>query len=410
MTYMRLKYVTKINARSLPESTDPTFQFRYIDIGSVDGNGKIEIPKEVVFFGGAPSRARRLARPGDTIVSTVRTYLRAVARVPNSEDSLVFSTGFSVLAADSSVDSRYLSYSCLSDEFIDEVVARSVGVSYPAVNANDVGNIPIRVPNLTEQRRIAEFLDVEAGRIDYVLRVRLRQLGLLEERTRVVVDHEIDRLVSKWGLVPFRRIIRKIEQGSSPQCEAVPAGVGEWGVLKLSSIKHGKFHPSENKKLPEDVEADVRFRLSSGDLLVTRANTPNLVGDAAVVKEGSDNILLSDLVYRVVLGEGVDSNYLCAVIRGSRVRGLIQAAARGSSQSMVKLRGEDIRSWGIPAANDQEQMDFVKRVKVWQDEVDTIRLKIERQVTLLKERKQALITAAVTGQIDVTTARGADLS
>ncbi|MFE9280272.1 restriction endonuclease subunit S [Nocardiopsis alba] len=271
-------------------------------------------------------------------------------------------------------------------------------------------DLEVWVPGFDEQQRIAGFLDAEVGRIDQLQVARRRQLGLLEEKSRVLVDHEIDRLVSNSGVVAFRRIIRSIEQGSSPQCDAVPAGLDEWGVLKLSSIKSGKFHPSENKRMPGGVEVDARFRLSSGDLLITRANTPELVGDAAVVCGEVGNLLLSDLVYRVDLGGQMNADYVCAVIRGSRVRGHIQAAARGSSRSMVKLRGEDIRSWEIPAASRKEQMDFVARVKNQLDVTGWLRSKIERQIRLLEERKRALITAAVTGQIDVTTVRGADVS
>ena len=92
----RLKYVVGVNKSVLSEDTPDDFEFKYVDIGNVT-QGAINTAIPPMTFGAAPSRARRLAEPGDSIVSTVRTYLRAVATVPQSTEALVFSTGFAVL-------------------------------------------------------------------------------------------------------------------------------------------------------------------------------------------------------------------------------------------------------------------------------------------------------------------------
>jgi type I restriction enzyme S subunit len=212
-------------------------------------------------------------------------------------------------------------------------------------------------------------------------------------------------LRAQHGEIPLRRIISSIEQGASPICEGTPAESGEWGVLKLSSVKRGRFYPEENKRLVEG-RPQRRFQIREGDLLVTRANTPLLVGDVAVVRGAVDGKLLPDLIYRVGLSPNVMSDFVAEVLLGGRVRGLIEAVARGSSQSMVKVRGEDIKSWPIPRAGVREQEIAVRRIAESRDHFDSIEDRIARQVRMLGERRQALITAAVTGQIDVTTARG----
>ena len=99
-----LKRLARINERTLPESTDPGREIRYVDIGSV-GRGRLVKEPEQMHFSDSPSRARRLVRQGDTIVSTVRTYLRAVWPVIGSVDGLVVSTGFAVLTP-TAVDPR----------------------------------------------------------------------------------------------------------------------------------------------------------------------------------------------------------------------------------------------------------------------------------------------------------------
>ena len=184
-TVIPLKHLARINERALPATTDPDREIRYVDIGSV-GRGELVRRPERMRFADAPSRARRLVRDGDTIVSTVRTYLRAVWPIPGDGDDLVVSTGFAVLTP-TEVDPRYFSWWVRSDTFIEEVVARSVGVSYPAINASELGDLGmylrllrILIPEPRGQTAIADYLDIETGRIDALISKKRRMIDLLD--------------------------------------------------------------------------------------------------------------------------------------------------------------------------------------------------------------------------------------
>ena len=106
---MQLRHLVRINERALSDATDPQFEFRYIDIGMVGRGVLLEEPQWLT-FADAPSRARRLVRSGDTIISTVRTYLRAVWPVADPAEDLVVSTGFAVLTPGPEIDGRYLGW------------------------------------------------------------------------------------------------------------------------------------------------------------------------------------------------------------------------------------------------------------------------------------------------------------
>ncbi len=160
----RLKYVSSINDEALPESTPPDLEIAYVDISNVQAAAGI-IGVEEMVFEDAPSRARRIVRDGDTIVSTVRTYLRAIAPIRAPRPNLIVSTGFAVVRP-RSVDPGFLFYALCESRFVESIVARSVGVSYPAVNASDVGAISVPLPPLPEQRAIAAFLDRETAKLD----------------------------------------------------------------------------------------------------------------------------------------------------------------------------------------------------------------------------------------------------
>jgi type I restriction enzyme S subunit len=138
---------------------NPTEVFYYVDIAGVDNKGKTITDTKRIIGADAPSRARKIIRGGDVIVSTVRPNLNAVALVPASLDNQICSTGFSVLRPSESVLSGYLFAFVRSPSFIDCLVARTTGANYPAVNDGEVKDVPVPVPPLAEQLRVVKLLD-----------------------------------------------------------------------------------------------------------------------------------------------------------------------------------------------------------------------------------------------------------
>lgn len=130
----RLKYEVTFNDEVLSDKTDLDYEILYIDISSVSFNQGI-MQKEQMTFENSPSRARRIVKSGDVIVSTVRTYLKAIAQINNAEENLIVSTGFAVLRHKAELSPKFLGYWVQSENMINTIVAHSVGVSYPAINA-----------------------------------------------------------------------------------------------------------------------------------------------------------------------------------------------------------------------------------------------------------------------------------
>ena len=174
----RLKYLATYNDEVLAENTDEDKEIDYVEISGVSLSRGVE-EVERMTFGESPSRARRKVQDGDILISTVRTYLRAIATVdkPGPGPGLIASTGFCVVRPKNDVDSGFLGWAAKSEPFISAVVARSVGVSYPAINASELVTIDVPVPPLDTQRRIAQFLDKKTMLIDGVVE---RILGSVE--------------------------------------------------------------------------------------------------------------------------------------------------------------------------------------------------------------------------------------
>ena len=181
----RLKFVTSINDESLSKDEDPLRPIAYVNIGSVNSALGIEQAEEMVFED-APSRARRLVNDGDTIVSTVRTYLGEIAPVADPRPDMVVSTGFAVIRP-RRVDAGFVSWALREGRIVAAIVARSTGVSYPAVNAPEIGELFVTLPPLGEQRAISAFLDRETERIDSLAtKMRLLIERLSEYRTALI--------------------------------------------------------------------------------------------------------------------------------------------------------------------------------------------------------------------------------
>lgn len=189
----RLKYAATINDESLTEATEPDYELQYIDIGNVDSYGTVH---DIVAykFEEAPSRARRIVRHGDVIVSTVRTYLQAIAPIENPPENMIVSTGFAVIRPDRKLfDARFCKYAVREKHFLWEVESRSTGVSYPAINASDLADIRISLPDLEIQRLIADYLDRETARIDALVAEKEKMLALLEEKRAALISSKVTR-------------------------------------------------------------------------------------------------------------------------------------------------------------------------------------------------------------------------
>jgi type I restriction enzyme S subunit len=161
-----------------------------------------------------------------------------------------------------------------------------------------------------------------------------------------------------------------------------------------------EFIPHENKALSVDDKNPAELALQSGDVLVTRSNTPELVGDACIVPSNFPSLLIPDLIYRLRLRRDlIEPEYLSSFLITPAARTQIRRDARGSSGSMVKVSQEHLLNWLIPVPPPIEQraiLEYLARERTRTAELEDA---LHRSIALLKERRSALITAAVTGQL-----------
>ncbi|WP_082725055.1 restriction endonuclease subunit S [Burkholderia sp. NRF60-BP8] len=414
----RIKDVATYNDEALDEQTDPDFEINYVDISSVtliNGVEKIE----TMSFEKAPSRARRKVKDGDIIVSTVRTYLKAIAPIVNSPENMIVSTGFVVIRPKENFYSGFAGYLLQSNGFVGEVVANSVGVSYPAINASDLVRIPAVEPPLEEQQAIARFLDFETTQIDALIKKQEALLDKLAEKRSAIVSHAVvkgldpsvamkdsgepwlGQIPEHWKMTRVRFVIEALEQGWSPQCHNYPADDEQWGVLKVGCVNGDQFDSFENKALPDALKPLTKYEINDGDILVSRANTKELLGSAALVRNVRPRLLLCDKLYRMKATGLIDSNYLVRFLRSSLARYHYERHATGTSGSMQNIGQDTLKNVPLPLPPKAEQNSITTYLDNVCSEISSQMEKVMNVMEKLREYRSALITNAVTGKIDV---------
>lgn len=181
---VRLNEICEINQSALPEKTDPSFKFFYLDISSVS-KGKIARPASKIRFKDAPSRARRILRKNDILISTVRPNLQAFAWFTGEDGDIIASTGFAVITVNREIDAAFVYQSLFSSEITRQINALIAGTNYPTVNPAQLGALKISLPPLEEQRKIAATLNTCDQKLvlldQWLAALKLQKKGLMQK-------------------------------------------------------------------------------------------------------------------------------------------------------------------------------------------------------------------------------------
>lgn len=273
------------------------------------------------------------------------------------------------------------------------------------------------LPCIKVQQRIARLLDEKTIKIDGLIEQKRALLERLAEKRQALITHAITKgldpdvpmrpsgidwlgdIPAHWSQQRLRFSVTKIEQGWSPQCESRPAARGEWGVLKVGCVNGECYDESENKALPAELDPVTRYEVKVGDLLVSRANTRELLGSAAIVEGTQGCIIFSDKLYRLGVDNCLDRRYLTAFLRSPLVRFQYECEATGTSGSMQNISQDTLKNLCHPLPPIAEQRIIGKWVWRVMRDFSSAAMLISKSMDKLREHRTALITAVVTGKV-----------
>jgi len=175
------------------------------------------------------------------------------------------------------------------------------------------------------------------------------------------------------GEIALDSLLTRIEAGKSPSAEDSPAGEGEWGVLKVSAVQAGRFASRENKVIRDAALIHPRYEVKHGDLLMTRANTEELVGLACVAENPPPRLLLSDKTLRLYVDTAVaDPRFLQLALAQPTFRQRVRTLATGTSAGMKNIGQEQIRQLGVPNLPLGEQRRIVTVNAAFERRIETL--------------------------------------
>lgn len=402
----RVQDLATYNDDVVDEITHKKREIKYVDISSVNAVTNT-YSFEDMLFDNAPSRAKRTTKSGDTIFSTVRPYLKAVATLHNPEPNLVVSTGFAVARPKKKTNANFLGYLLRNETFINEVSANSVGASYPAINASDLFKIKTPFPDINTQAAIANFLDGKVAKIEALVEIKRRQIELLAERKQILIQNAVSK-----GLNPDA----PMKYSGVDWIGTIPA---HWEMKRVKNIFQLIVDPSGRNNCYEllSIYTDIGVRPRKD--LKEKGNKASTTDGYWIVKKG-DFIVNKLLAWMGAVGvseyEGVTSpaydilracrpisgNFYHYLFRSKVFSTVMKRHSKGIMDMRLRLYFDKFGVIEVPYPNHTEQQEISEFIDREANKIDDAVIIKQNQITKLNEYKATLINAAVTGKIKVT--------
>ncbi|MCW5976480.1 MAG: restriction endonuclease subunit S [Bryobacteraceae bacterium] len=311
----------------------------------------------------------------------------------------------------------------LVDQFA--LQSKGIGSGFNRLYTDRFGSIPLAVPPPDEQKAIVNFLNWSNLRIDRAIRAKRKIIALLNEQKQTIIQRAVTRgldpkvrfkssgiqgmndIPEHWEVFRLRMVIRRIDQGVSPQAEALLAEDGAWGVLKSGCVNHGVFRDTEHKRLPDGFEIDSSLTVNIGDVLVSRAcGSPALVGSVAKVKTLRYELLLSDKTFRLVFKDPALTDFLVAAMNTRYYRTQVEQAISGAEGLANNLPLSSLKDFKLVIPPKPEAKQIERYLAHELQRISSAIERTEREIGLLREYRTRLTADVVTGKLDV---RGVEL-
>ncbi|MGH7963727.1 MAG: restriction endonuclease subunit S [Candidatus Binatia bacterium] len=343
--------------------------------------------------------------PGDVLFGKLRPYL---AKAWIAEFAGRCTTELVVMQP-TDFDARFLCYVCLSRDFVDAVDASTFGSKMPRADWDFIGNMPVPLPTLRCQRAIADYLDRETARLDGLVAAKERVLRLLAEKRRALITRAVTcglnprvplrdsgipwlgELPAHWRLMQFKFVTMRVDVGIA---EAATHAYSLTGVpiLRSTNVRADKLDNIDLLYIePWFAQKNSSKTIHAGDIVTVR--TGNTGVSAAVPKSLDGCQCFTMLMSTLVAGHVPE--FFSAYLNSTTGQNYFQLEALGTAQNNISV--PILKDMPVLVPPVSEQHAIVAHIERETAKVDAMRAATERTITLLKERRAALIAAAVTG-------------
>lgn len=355
--------------------------------------------------------AKAMAKADDLLIG-LSGSISNFAQVAASDLPLAVNQRVGIIRAKDAVEATIAKYFVLSKSFICQIESAVPETTILNISMEQVRSCALAWPPRFEQTQIARFLDHETARIDALIEEQQRLIELLKEKRQAVISHAVtkgldptvpmkDSGVEWLGEVPAhwaRKRLKNISPFITVGIVVNPSDyVADEGLPFLygGEVKEGFIEVDKARKIsPEDSKKNRKTMLEAGDIVTMRVGYPGLT--AVVPPECAGGNCASVML---VKRGNYDSHWLCAVMNSRLVRQQVEVVQYGAAQKQFNI-ADAIEFWMFEPPIEEQTM-IAEFIDGQSSAFNTLMEESERSMLLLKERRSALISAAVTGKIDV---------
>ena len=400
---LRLRADVMLGRMRDPSSETGPLQVPYLRAANVDdGSLNLGDVKSMHFDVREQKRYRLL--PGDVLVSEAsgsRGQVGQSAYVDAAAAGMVFQNTLLRLRPQPGTDGRFLFWWSRYAFASGLYASASQGLGIWHLGAERARGLPFPDMPTTKQRRVAGFLDDQVALVDRAIRLRQKQIELLEQRQWSTFLEAVEKV----PFMPLRRVIAFATDGpfGSAFASSDYADVGP-AVIRLGNIGFAMFKGADLARVSEEVWSRFpRCHVREGDLLVASLGDPrNHAGRACLAPDLGPAMVKGKCFCVRLHGSQAYPDYVALLLSSPLGAQRLAVATRGATRGMINL--EILRAAALPLPTRDVQEEISVRTRAAWRILNSAMASLARSTQLLEERKQALITAAVTGQFDVFTA------
>lgn len=380
----RLKSLVDLITSCDSDTVRPYLALEHIEGGTGRLLPDIELPERMT-----PASGAAAVEAGDVLFGKLRPYL---AKTWLADRVAFASTELLCLRPRSRIDARWLGYVCASRPLVEWAVATSDGTKMPRTSWGKLSEYRVWLPSADTQHAISDFLDVESARIDALVVKKRRLINLSELR---VLTEAVERTWQRQTIVPLRRVAARVQTGTTPVAEAHERGPEDRKIEWLSPADFGTtlaIRKAARHLSGKAIRAQLAPVFPAGSVVIVGIGaTAGRVG--FLDRDASGNQQLTC----VTPMSQVDGRFLAWQLLG-RTREMREAAPY---TTLPILNNDFLRVLSVNLPSFDEQQRIARELDALAGRTRNLINTLERQIELLKEHRQALITAAVTGEMDV---------
>lgn len=346
-------------------------EFVYIDISSVDRDVKAITKPQILIGRDAPSRARKVVKTGDVILSLTRPSLNAVAIVGEELDNQIASTGFEVIRIPG-IDSKWIFYFLQSEEFVNSMTELVQGSLYPAITSKDLRNYNIPFAPLEEQNRIISKLDLFQNKLTSLKDKLGKVPNLLEDFRQSILESVITGELTKdwrenrpelkeWEQNKLSKLIIKFGKGSTPkdggnsyETTGIPF-IRSMNVVFFGFKREGLIflnqEQAEELASSETLERDILINI-----------TGSSIGRVTLTPTDLNGARINQNVFLIRPRPSLLPEFLCFILSSPSMQKKIGSEKYGSTTKQA-LTKQQISDFIIPVPTIEEQEEIVRRVE-----------------------------------------------